>query len=61
MSKDNDNQGPKDPKIIKGPWLDENQFQATLKATKPQAIKALESFRMKNTYKEQIKNKFKIK
>lgn len=26
MSKDNDNQGPKDPKIIKGPWLDENQL-----------------------------------
>ena len=26
MSKDKDNQGPKDPKIIKGPWLDENQL-----------------------------------
>jgi len=26
MSNDNDNQGPKDPKIIKGPWLDENQL-----------------------------------
>ena len=48
---------PKDTRA----WLDENQFQATLKATKPQAIKVLESFRMKNTYKEQIKNKFKIK
>tara|TARA_R100000329_G_C7614309_1_gene218051 strand:+ start:1940 stop:2449 length:510 start_codon:yes stop_codon:yes gene_type:complete len=42
-------------------WLDENQFQATLKATKTQAINVLETFRMKNTYKEQIKNKFKIK
>ncbi len=48
---------PKDTRA----WLDENQFQATLKATKTQAIKVLESFRMKNTYKEQIKNKFKIK
>tara|TARA_Y100000004_G_C8779988_1_gene354550 strand:+ start:43 stop:426 length:384 start_codon:yes stop_codon:yes gene_type:complete len=26
MSNDNDNQGPKDPKIIKGPWADENQL-----------------------------------
>jgi len=60
MSKDNDNQGPKDPKIIKGPWLDENQYQATLKGSKAQALKVLESFRMKKIYKDKINKQFKI-
>ncbi len=42
------------------PWLDENQYQATLKGSKAQALKVLESFRMKKIYKDKINKQFKI-
>ncbi len=48
MSKDNDNQGPKDPKIIKGPWLDENQLTQ-------EVINDLNRLDQEEKFKEQAK------
>jgi hypothetical protein len=41
-------------------WLTESQLNATLKASKEQAEKVLNSFKMKKEYREQIKTKFNI-
>lgn len=41
-------------------WLTEAQLNATLKATKEQAEKVLNSFKMKKEYREQITKKFNI-
>ncbi len=48
MSNDNDNQGPKDPKIIKGPWLDENQLTQ-------EVINDLNRLDQEEKFKEQAK------
>ena len=48
MSNDNDNQGPKDPKIIKGPWLDENQLTQ-------EVINDLNRLDQEERFKEQAK------
>ena len=42
-------------------WLTESQLNATLKATKDQAEKVLNTFKMKKDYREQIVNKFNLK
>jgi len=42
------------------PWLSETQFQATLGGTKEQALKVMQSFKMKKIYKDKINNKFKF-
>jgi hypothetical protein len=42
-------------------WLTESQLNATLKATKDQAEKVLNTFKMKKDYREQIINKFNLK
>lgn len=42
-------------------WLTESQLNATLKATKDQAKKVLNTFKMKKDYREQIVNKFNLK
>lgn len=42
-------------------WLTESQLNATLKATKDQAEKVLNTFKMKKDYKQQIVNKFNLK
>lgn len=42
-------------------WLTEAQLNATLKATKDQAEKVLNNFRMKKDYKEKIVSKFNLK
>jgi hypothetical protein len=49
-SQDNDNKK----------WLTEAQLNATLKATKEQAAKVLNGFKMKKEYREQIIKKFNI-
>lgn len=41
-------------------WLTEAQLNATLKATKEQAAKVLNGFKMKKEYREQIIKKFNI-
>lgn len=41
-------------------WLTESQFNATLKASKEQAQKVLNTFKMKKEYKQQIINKFNL-
>jgi len=41
-------------------WLTESQLNATLKASKEQAEKVLNSFKMKKEYREQITKKFNI-
>jgi hypothetical protein len=42
-------------------WLTESQLNATLKATKDQAEKVLNTFKMKKDYREQIISKFNLK
>ena len=42
-------------------WLTESQLNATLKATKDQAEKVLNTFKMKKDYRQQIINKFNLK
>lgn len=42
-------------------WLTESQLNATLKATKDQAEKVLNTFKMKKDYRQQIVNKFNLK
>ena len=42
-------------------WLTESQLNATLKATKDQAKKVLNTFKMKKDYRQQIVNKFNLK
>lgn len=43
------------------PWLKETELKALLeKGTKVQAVKVLAAYKMKNEYKNQITNKFKI-
>lgn len=41
-------------------WLTESQLNATLKASREQAEKVLNSFKMKKEYREQITKKFNI-
>lgn len=48
---------PKDDKK----WLTEAQLNATLKATKDQAEKVLNTFKMKKEYKDKIVSKFNLK
>lgn len=40
------------------PWLNEQQLKSTLEGTTEQAKTVMSKFRMKNTYREQIKQKF---
>lgn len=42
------------------PWLKKSELEATLKGTKKQAETVLTAYNMKNEYKQQIINKFKI-
>jgi hypothetical protein len=42
------------------PWLKKSELEATLKGTKKQAETVLAAYNMKNEYKQQIINKFKI-
>jgi len=42
-------------------WLNESQLNATLKGTKEQAEKVLNTYKMKKVYREQIINKFNLK
>lgn len=41
-------------------WLTEEQLEATLKGTKEQAVKVLDKFKVRKTYRETITNHFKI-
>lgn len=41
-------------------WLTEEQLQASLKGTKEQAIKVIGAFRMKKTYRDQLRTKFSL-
>ena len=53
----NQTTAPKDDKK----WLTEAQLNATLKATKDQAEKVLNTFKMKKEYKDKIVSKFNLK
>ena len=41
-------------------WLTEEQLEATLKGTKEQAVKVLDKFKVRKTYRETITNHFNI-
>jgi hypothetical protein len=41
-------------------WLTEEQLEATLKGTKEQAVKVLDKFKVRKTYREKITNHFNI-
>jgi hypothetical protein len=43
------------------PWLNEDQKNAVLKSNKQEAQRIIKQYRMKNDYRTEINNKFKIK